>query len=605
MPKGTRVVLFSILGTSIRRIWSASDSAAKRLIAWMLFLSLGSSIVAAFLPVILKLMVDSFEPAGYSATRFPPVFLVFAYAMALLLSRAFGEFQVAFLNRTSQRISRRLSDEFFGHILALPLCVHLNQKTGAINKALEDGILGHRIILGHLANSLLPMVTQLLTAAIVLGMFGHFPILLTMAVTVLFYAMAFRRGARLVASPARDVSVAHQNASAIFTDAVLNVETVKCFGGESDLRERFAFALKNVERRWASLFQRNLKTGLTIASIFALALGFSIYIAQSAVLGGAMSTGEFVLVNAYILQLTRPLEMAGFALRDVVQSASFIERMMELMRLKQESSQVQDVKPAAISHSGLVFDDVSFYLEYGQPLLRNIRFTIAPGNTLGIVGASGSGKSTLVRLLLRMFDPHEGHICIGGIPLPRLPLSDLRRLITVVPQDVALFNDTIERNLTFGSSSSTLEQVIAAAKIAQLHDFIQGLPDGYDTIIGERGTKLSGGERQRLAIARAVFRNSEIFVFDEATSSLDSRTELEILDCLEKLSTNKISIVITHRLSAVVRASEIVVMDKGRIVERGTHQGLIRFHGLYERLWSVQATDGKHDEHLRHGRSLA
>ena len=490
--------------------------------------------------------------------------------------------------RADQRVQIRLSNKLFQHVMSLPLRFHLDRKTGALHQTLANGLMGYRVVQHHLVNSILPVLIELATMGTILVVLGHTAFLLIIGVSVLSYAVAFWVGATLVRTPARDASTAQIDAGAVFTDSILNYETVKSSNAEPQVRERYMAALRITEKRWAELFTRKMQNGIVVATIFVLSLGVSVYVAASEVQQGRMSVGEFVLVNAYVIQLTMPLELIGFAFRDIVQAVAFIEKMANLLRAKPELDRAAHRAPISVGCGELVFDRVSFAYDADRCILRNVSFFVPPGNTLAIVGSSGSGKSSLIRLLLRMVDPTKGQISLGGVPLPNFPVSALRDAIAVVPQDTALFNDSIAYNIAFGKHGSTDEEVVAAAKAADIHDFILRLPDGYDTTVGERGVKLSGGEKQRIAIARAAIKKPGIFVFDEATASLDSRTERTILENFLQVTAGTTAIVIAHRLSTVVHADEIVVLDKGSVVEQGSHDTLVEHGGVYSAMWNAQ-----------------
>ena len=371
------------------------------------------------------------------------------------------------------------------------------------------------------------------------------------------------------------------------TDGILNYETVKYFTAESIIQEKVSRALSRTEVEWVGFYRRYAFNGLGVATIFAAFLGATILYAANEVQAARMTVGDFVLVNTYMLQVVRPVEMLGYAMQGLSQGVAMLEKMLALFREAPERQQTDD----RISLGGpgkLEFENVTLSYRRDRSVLKGVSFKIPAGKTLGIVGASGSGKSTIVRLLVRLFEPDSGRVFLDGVPLSDLSLPKLRQSIAVVPQDTVLFNDTIGYNIAFGKAHSTRDEIEQAAKLAHLHDFILSLPDQYDTRVGERGVKLSGGERQRVSIARAAIKRPRIYVFDEATSSLDSNTEREILRNLQEISRSSTTLVIAHRLSTVVHADEIVVLEAGTIVERGTHASLLRQNGRYAALWEAQ-----------------
>jgi ATP-binding cassette subfamily B protein len=567
-------------------MWRVSDGLAKRLIVGALLLMLGSSIVSALSPLLLKVLVDALEHDFTLGVG--PAYLVLSYAGANWFSRSLGETRAMFYGRADQRVQIQMSNDVFWHVMSLPLRFHLDRKTGALHQTLANGLMGYRIVQHHLVNSILPVVIEVVTMGSVLVALGHAVFLVIIGISMLSYTAAFWIGAKSVSEPARDASIAQIDAGAVFTDSILNYETVKIFNAESRVRSRFIGALRKTEGRWSELYKRKMVTGIAVVTIFALTLGLSVYVAADAVMQGSMSIGEFVLVGAYVVQLTRPLEMIGFAFRDIVQGVAFIEKMAELLRAKPEADLANDHIPFSGHGRELVFENISFGYDADRHILQNVSFVVPPGKTLAIVGASGSGKSSLIRLLLRLVDPTDGKIYLGGVPLRSMPISVLRNAIAVVPQDIAMFNDSIAYNIALGRQGSTDEEVVAAAKVADIHEFILGLPDRYDTKVGERGVKLSGGEKQRIAIARAAIKGPEIFVFDEATSSLDSRSEQAIFRSFVDIAAKTTTIIIAHRLSTVVHADEIVVLDAGSVIERGVHDRLIQQGGVYAAMWRAQ-----------------
>jgi ATP-binding cassette subfamily B protein len=545
-------------------------------------------VAAGLAPLLIKIVVDGLELTQMHATYGVPFYLIAAYAFTHWLGRSLRELRGMCHGRADQRVQRHLSHKLFQHLMSLPLRFHLDRKTGALSQTLTNGLVGYRMVLHHLIITVLPVVVELATMGAVLLFLDHTVFVVIIGVSVLFYTFAFWSGITRIGGPARAASNAHIDANAILTDSILNYETVKYFGAEAQVQGRFVEALAKTEGQWAELFRHKMENGLVVGAIFAMSLGISVYIAAREVQQGTMSIGEFVLVHAYILQITQPLETIGFAFRDIAQGMAFIEKMAELFGQRREVDVIERQPPLPAGPPDLVFEQVSYSYHPDRRVLKHVNFTVPSGKTVAIVGASGSGKSSLIRLLVRLVEPTGGKICLDGVPLSSIPMSALRAAIAVVPQDIALFNESIAYNIGFGRQDSTDADIVRAAKIAHVHEFIVGLPDGYETKVGERGLKLSGGEKQRIAIARAAIKKPKIFVFDEATSSLDSKTEQAILRDVINIAKTTTTLIIAHRLSTVVHADEVVVLDQGTVIERGIHAALLQRDGAYAMMWRAQ-----------------
>ncbi|MGH8168128.1 MAG: ATP-binding cassette domain-containing protein, partial [Woeseiaceae bacterium] len=364
---------------------------------------------------------------------------------------------------------------------------------------------------------------------------------------------------------------------------------------EACTHQRMEGAFARTEAHWARFFSRKALNGILVGTIFAASVGTSVYVAAREVLQDDMSIGAFVLVNAYVMQIFRPVEMLGFAIRDIAQGMAFIEKMIDVFRQVPEHTPCAGGRCLPPGPGELVFDAVSFSYSQERPILHDVSFTVPAGMTVALVGASGAGKSSLIRLLMRFWEPDHGRILIDGIPIAEASASSLRKEIAIVPQDTVLFNDTIAFNIAVGRADCSTEEIIQAAQVASIHDFIAARPEGYETQVGERGLKLSGGEKQRIAIARAILRNPRVLVFDEATSSLDSKTERRILRKLSEVSQTTTTLVIAHRLSTVADAHTILVLADGKIIERGTHRDLLRRGGVYQAMWATQNEGSEND----------
>jgi len=574
----------------IALIWTDASGFIRLRLVVALLLIMVASATTALGPVALKLVVDGFtgkSPAAVGTIGLSVAVLIGLYVLSQWLARTVGEIRGLVYARAERRMSRMLSERLFAHVMRLPLKFHLERQTGAISQTLDNGLNGYQMVLHTLVFTILPVATELGTIVVVLSRLGQPAFLGLFAGAIVAYAVVFWYSALTIMTAARSASDSQVNATAVMTDSILNYETVKYFTAESVVQDRVSRALIQTEDGWVGFFRRYAYNGLFIASIFAGFLGVTIFYAAHEVQGGRMTVGTFVLVNTYMLQIVRPVEQLGYAMQMLSQGLAFLGKMFEIFREQPEAAAAV-AGSAPLGAGRLEFQAVGVSYRSDRVVLADVSFNLPAGRTLGVVGGSGSGKSTLVRLLVRLIEPDGGRILLDGVSIAELPLAWLRQAIAVVPQDTVLFNDSIGYNIAFGKEGSTHGEVEHAARLAHLHDFITSLPDGYETKVGERGVKLSGGEKQRVSIARAAIKRPRIYVFDEATSSLDSNTEREILKNLREISRFSTTVVIAHRLSTVVHADEIVVLDGGTIVERGTHSNLLRQHGRYAALWEAQ-----------------
>lgn len=574
------------LREALRLFWSAADNFTKWRLLLVLALVGAGGFLAALAPLALKMVVDSLSGDENKAYVAPLSFLLL-YVAGQYLWRCSNELRQMMHGHADARLRRRMGHRLFAHLVRMPMRFHLEHKTGALGEIAEQGLRGAQTVLQQLIFTILPVAIELAAVAIVLNHFGHVVYLAILGVAAIAYITAFYQGAASAKESADGISTSHIEAHAVLTDTLLNHETVKYFDAEPVVCNRYDSALCRTESAWRRFFYKRAANGLIVATIFAISLGSSLVYAAQDVARGAMTIGDFVLVNAYILRLVQPLEMLGYAVRDAAQGLAFLSSMLALFREKHEAEGATDATSLRTTRGELVFDDISFSYQK-RMVLRNVTFAVPAGRTVAVVGVSGSGKSSLIRLLCRLYEPDRGRILLDGIPVRDMSLSSVRQAIAVVPQDTVLFHDSIANNIAFGRRGATRAEVQDAARLANLHEFIGSLSDGYDTLVGERGLKLSGGERQRVAIARAALKRPRIFVFDEATSSLDSRSEREILRNLVNLSSQCTTLVIAHRLSTVVYADEILVLHHGVIVERGTHDELRALDGHYAALWNAQ-----------------
>ena len=569
------------LGTLLPYLWEYK---------WRVLLALACLVTAKLanvaVPLIMKEVVDSLDVQ--TAIVAVPVALLATYGILRFSTTLFGELRDVLFVRVTQRAIRRVALGVFRHLHSLSLRFHLDRQTGGMTRDIERGTRGISTLLSYLIFSIFPVILEFaLVAAVLVAKFdwrfaavtfGAVAVYIVFTVTVTEWRMEIRRRANELDSRA--------NTRAI--DSLLNYETVKYFGNEDFEARRYDEQLRKYEdaatRNEASLGLLNAGQSLVIAVAVTLLM---ILVAQG-VASKALTLGDLVLVNGLLIQLYIPLNFLGMVYREVKQSLHDLERMFRLLG---EHREVQDKESAVPLPSGRLdvsFKNVDFSYEKARQILFEVTFDIPAGQRVAVVGHSGSGKSTLGRLLYRFYDVSGGDIRVNGISVTDLKQASLRGAIGIVPQDTVLFNDTILYNIRYGRPEASDAEVIEAARAAHIHDFIETLPKKYETMVGERGLKLSGGEKQRVAIARALLKNPRILIFDEATSALDSRAEKAIQAELERISQGRTTLVIAHRLSTVMDADQILVLNQGRIVERGTHKQLLDTQGEYARMWALQ-----------------
>jgi len=517
-----------------------------------------------------------------------PLAVILAYGIFRLSSLALNELRDALFARVAQHAVRALALRVFEHLHSLSIRFHLSRKTGALNRFIDRGTNSVRFLLSFVAFNVVPTVIELLLiGGILWALFGFAYTAITIVTIALYVWLTFvittwRTRIR------REMNDAENDIGSRTVDSLLNFETVRYFNNESHEVARLDEALADYEK--AAVRTRESLSLLNVAQAGVVTLGVTLMLVLAAfdIRNGDMTVGDFVVVNTYLLQVAIPLNILGTVYREIRQSMVDMENLFALVDEKTDVADASDAKPLRHEGGVIEFQDVSFSYETNRTILKNINLAVDAGTTTAIVGPTGSGKSTISRLLLRFYDPQAGRILIDGQDLRALTQHSLREAIGVVPQDTVLFNDTIYYNIAYGNPKANEDQVLAAAEAAQLDDFIQRLPERYQTLVGERGLKLSGGEKQRVAIARALLRDPEIFFFDEATSSLDSTTEREIQSNFAEISKGKTSLVIAHRLSTIVEADQILVLAEGAITERGTHPTLLAENGLYAKLWREQ-----------------
>lgn len=542
------------------------------------------------IPMVLKEIVDSLtvSPQSANAVLVLPVVLLVAYGFLRLSTTAFTELREFFFARVTQRAVRNIALKVFRHLHALSLRFHLNRQTGGVTRDIERGTRGISTLVSYTLFSILPTLVEIL---LVLGYLSlqydlwfsvititALVIYITFTVLVTEWRTHFRRTMNDLDSKA--------NVRAI--DSLLNYETVKYFGNEEYEARRYDEGLQRFER--AAVSSQNslslLNTGQSL--IIAIAVTLILWRATLGVIAGTMTLGDLVLVNAFMIQLYIPLNFLGVIYRELKQSLADIERMFALLDENREVADAPTAVGLRLDQAQLQFQHIDFSYEAKRQILFDADFSVAAGTTTAVVGHSGSGKSTLARLLFRFYDVDRGAILIDGQDIREVTQTSLRQAIGIVPQDTVLFNDTIAYNIAYGKPGTEQSEIEAAARAAYIHDFILSLPDGYQTMVGERGLKLSGGEKQRVAIARTLLKNPKILVFDEATSALDSQAEQAIQEQLKDIARNRTTLVIAHRLSTIADAQQILVMSQGRIVERGTHVELLAARGMYADMWERQ-----------------
>jgi ABC-type transport system involved in Fe-S cluster assembly fused permease/ATPase subunit len=578
------------LGKAAGALWKARDRGSVVWLAVAMIAVSAGGLAAALGPLALAKLVDLL--ADRQARTSPMALaMIAAYVAALLVQRMFEQVQAYAYGRGEQRLMRKLSAQAFEHMLRLPMAFHLEARSGALSQTLVDGAMGLRLVLYHLVMTVAPVAVQLTAAGFVMvGLFDP-TIGLVLSAAMVAYAGVFAWGVARQSGPARAISAAQIDAGGLAADGLMNVEAVKSFTAESRVAARYDGALAARETQWRLFLGRRLTNGLTVALVFGAALSLSLMLAGGGVARGEVTVGGFVLINTYILQLVRPLEMLGFAARDVGQGLAYLNQLLRVYERQAEDAAGKKAPAPSGQPPGpaeLAFEDVSFGFGPDRLTLAGVSFRAAPGSTIGIVGPSGAGKSSLLRLMLRLYEPRSGRILLDGRPVGEIPLAELRGQIAVVSQDTILFNDTIAANIRLAVASAEPEEIEAAAAAARLSDLIANLPEGLQTPVGERGLRLSGGEKQRVAIARAALKRARLVLFDEATAALDPTTERAVWQAMGDLSRGATTIVVTHRLATVATADEILVLDRGRIVERGRHDQLLSAGGPYAKLWRAQ-----------------
>ncbi|MFZ5527829.1 MAG: ABCB family ABC transporter ATP-binding protein/permease [Pseudomonadota bacterium] len=575
---------------TLARLWPYLWAYRGRVLLALAFM-VGAKLANVGVPVLLKTMVDRLAPEAGSpqALLAVPVGLLLAYGLLRLSTSLFTELRELVFAKATEGAARSIALQVFSHLHALSLRFHLERQTGGMTRDIERGTRGVHSLISYSLYSIIPTLIEVVLVLSVLGAkfdmgfvwitLAALSVYIVFTVTVTSWRTRFRKAQNELDSKAHTRAI----------DSLLNYETVKYFNNEGFETHRYDESLEKL-RRVAVKSQQSLSLlNIGQQSIIAVGLIAMLWRATQGVVEGRMTVGDLVMVNAFMIQLYIPLNFLGVIYREIKQALTDLDKMFTLMEREQEVGDASDARPLLVKGPPAVrFDHVNFAYEPSRPILHDVSFEIPAGQTVAVVGPSGSGKSTLARLLYRFYDVQDGRITVNGHDVKGLTQDSLRRQIGIVPQDTVLFNDTVAYNIGYGRTGATQDEIEQAARAARIHDFIVNTPGGYGTMVGERGLKLSGGEKQRVAIARTLLKDPPILVFDEATSALDSANERAIQAELTAVGQGKTVLVIAHRLSTVVNAHEILVMDAGRIVERGTHVQLLHAQGRYAQMWRLQ-----------------
>lgn len=567
---------------------------------WRVLTALGFMLMAKLanlaMPFLIKDMVDqlSNEPSSLlndsvsSPWVLAPIALVIIYGLFRFITVLFGEIRDTLFGRVTERVMRKVAHNVFVHLHRLDLSYHLNRNTGGLSRDIERGVSGISFLLRFMIFSILPTLIEIVLVLIILmGNYG-FNFATTTAISIVAYIVFSVKTTNWRKKFLRAANKADSHSHTRAIDSLLNYETVKYYTNEQFEADRYDQVLRDLEKAKRSNRLSLLVLNGGQALIISVSMTAMMMLAIMGVQSGELTVGDFVLINAFMMQLFIPLGSLGFVYREIKTALINIEQMFIVMDIKPAIEDHKEAKDLEIKGGVVSFKQVDFQYDDDRKILDDINFSVAAGQTIAVVGASGSGKSTLVKLLFRFYDPKAGQVMIDGQDIKTVTQQSLRRLIGIVPQDTVLFNDSIMENIRYGHVEATDEQVHQAIDAANLRDFISQLPKGVETTVGERGLKLSGGEKQRVAIARTLLKNPPIMVFDEATSSLDSKSEQKIVTAIQEITLKTTNIVIAHRLSTIVHADKIIVMDAGKIVEQGNHETLLSKQAHYAGLWKTQ-----------------
>ncbi len=585
---------WGVIQRVIPYLWPDGQGWVKRRVVIALAMLILSKLIAVATPFFYKAAVDALSGEDVSAAwmlGMGAVGLTVAYGMARLMNVGFQQLRDAFFARVGQRALRALALETFTHIHRLSMRYHITRKTGGLSRIIERGVKGVEFLLRFLLFSIGPLILELIMIAAILAVVFDIWYLVVVAVTIALYTWFTFAVTEWRVKIRKEMNDQDTDANQKAIDSLLNFETVKYFGAEEREASRYDVAMAGYEKA-------ALKTSYSLAFLnfgqSVLITGGLVAVMVMAALGverGDLTVGDFVMVNAYMIQITMPLNFLGTVYREIRQALVDMGEMFGLLEQPAEVNDAPNAKPLQVRGGAVELRDVQFGYDAARPILKGISLKADAGQTIAIVGSSGSGKSTIGRLLFRFYDVNDGALLIDDQDVREVTQTSLHDAIGVVPQDTVLFNDTIRYNIAYGRDGASFQDIEGAAKAAKIHDFILSLPEGYETQVGERGLKLSGGEKQRVGIARTILKNPPILLLDEATSALDTETEQDIQDALQEMGQGRTVLTIAHRLSTVAHADQIIVLEKGVIVERGTHDDLLAKQGRYADLWLRQQAE--------------